>query len=634
MISKKTATEMKTAHTQYSSSLKIKASDLVLVLILTIIIIAVYWKVTTYGFISYDDTSYVTENPNIQKGINFTSIIWAFTTLSNANWHPVTWLSHMLDYDLYGLSPRGHHLTNLCFHVANTLLILLLLYYTTGRYRQSLFVAALFALHPVHIQSVAWIAERKDLICAFFWILTLLLYSISVRRRSTYFYIFSIAAYAMGLMAKPMLVTLPFVMLLWDYWPLARFGTENESNTVSAARSKGDDNSRIPVRIIVEKIPFIMLSIGSSVITYYAQQSAGAVVPMHNWPFLPRIMNSAISYVGYIVKMVWPHTLVIIYPLPHTVPLAKALMAGCLVVGLTFLIFLSALRRYRYLLVGWLWYLGALVPVIGIVQVGQQAMADRYTYMPLIGLFIMISWGSASLTEQYSRRLLLSLTAGFVLSALTICTSIQLSYWKDSITLFSHAAEAVPDNNVAYRILGNNLAKEGRIDEAIQYLTDAARIDPEDWIAQSDLGLALEEKNRTEEAIYHFNRALILNPGFANAHYNFGNILLKTGRYKEAIDHYLESLRIEPGRVDARANLGVAFYREGRFHDAIETFREVLSMYAENSVMNYYLGLAHARQGNLDESIIYFEKALSIKPDFQEARHELEIARAAKRKDL
>jgi tetratricopeptide (TPR) repeat protein len=614
-------------HTRFnncSTFFKIRASDLILLLALTGVIFAVYWKVTSYGFISYDDTSYVTENPDIQKGLSFKTAAWAFTTLSNANWHPLTWLSHMLDYDLYGLSPSGHHLTNLLLHAANTILIVILLYYATGQYRQGLFVAALFALHPLHIQSVAWVAERKDLLCAFFWIITLLLYSVFVRRRSVLFYLLSIVSYAMGLMAKPMLVTLPFVMLLWDYWPLGRFGNSAQSGYGAGLRGY--------LGAVVEKIPFIALSVGSSVITYYAQLISEAVVPVKNWSFISRIMNAAVSYVAYIVKMFWPDNLAIIYPLPHTVPLTLALAAGFLLTGISCLIFFFARRRYPYLLVGWLWYLGTLVPVIGIVQVGQQAMADRYTYMPLLGLFIMIAWGFGSLAENHpGRRLLLSSLAGLVLSALAVCTFIQLSYWKDSITLFSQAVKVVPGNSVACRILGNNLAKEGRTAEGTRYLAEALRIDPQDWIAESDLGLALEGKDRTAEAIYHYTRALTINPRFANAHFNLGNILLKTGKYQEAAGHYLEAIKAEPGRIDARANLGVALYKEGKPREAIEIFREVLPMYAGDAAMNYFLGLAYASVGSIEESIICFEKALSIKPDFPEARHNLEAALAAVR---
>lgn len=561
---------------------------IIILLLLVAVVFLVYSPALNHDFISYDDPAYVTENSHVQAGLTYQGFVWAFTSLENSNWHPVTWLSHMLDCDIYGLTPAGHHLTNIIFHAANTVLLFILFYYTTRKYWNSMFLAVLFALHPLHVQSVAWVAERKDLVSGLFWTLTLLAYSSYARSPGRLKYAAALAAYAVGLMAKPMLVTLPFVMLLWDFWPLDRIHIAGDSDKGVSIRTMR--------RLLVEKIPFLALSLASCIITYHAQMTGGAVSSLKATPLLLRIVNALTSYFSYMAKMLWPNDLAVIYPLPQSLPAMQGVAAAMLLLAMTLLLCRTA-RRHPYLPVGWLWFLGTLVPVIGIVQVGMQSMADRYTYIPLTGLFIMACWGVPDLARvaRVPRRAV-GIAAGLVLMALAVCSRQQLGYWKNSVTLFGHAAEVVDGNYVAYRILGNNLARQGDVAGAMRALTEAVRINPEDEIARTDLGVALAGQNRVAEAAFQFDQALIVNPAYANAHYNLGIILARQKRYAEAIGHYLETLKSEPGHAGARANMAAALFKEGRIDEAIAGYREALRLDPGNATIRYYLELAIAAQ--------------------------------------
>jgi len=368
------------------NNFKIRRQKLIICLFLVAVTLMVYLQSTNHDFVSYDDVSYVTENPNIKAGITLEGILWAFTSGHAANWHPLTWISHMLDCELYGLNPTGHHWTNIQIHVANTILLFLVLSWMTGALWQSSLVAALFAVHPLHVESVVWVAERKDVLCTLFWILSMWAYAGYVRYSTKIHYVSSIILFTFGLMAKPMIVTLPFVFLLLDYWPLKRF------QSGQSGHGKILQQRLVALGLVWEKIPFFILSAASSVATYIVQQSGGAVKHLDAIPFHARIGNAMVSYASYIGKMIWPINLAVFYPFPETIPLWQAAGAGVLLASVTVLVFRAACSK-PYLAVGWLWYIGTLVPVIGLVQVGSQSMADRYTYIPLIGLFIIVVWG-------------------------------------------------------------------------------------------------------------------------------------------------------------------------------------------------------------------------------------------------
>jgi len=605
---------------------RVKLTKPIVGVLLVLVMIAVFSQSTRHGFINYDDPAYVAENHHVKVGLTLDGMRWAFTTFHAANWHPVTWLSHMLDCTLYGLKPAGHHLTNILFHIANTLLLLYLLYHATGKYWQSLFVAALFALHPLHIESVAWIAERKDLISTFFMLVTLIFYGRFVRRSGPLLYVLSIIAYALGLMSKPMLVTLPFVMLLWDFWPLGRLPFKKQRTENGPHVLHTNYPLATPLRLVLEKIPFFILTLASCIVTYAAQNKSGAVAEARFSPLLFRIINALLSYVRYIANMFYPHNLAVIYPLPTTLTIAEGLMAGFALLGMSYLVY-RLTKSHEYLLTGWLWYLGTLVPVIGLVQVGKQAMADRYTYIPLIGLFIMVAWGVPALLQKWRYRCIVLPTAAILfLAILTIGTWIQLSYWRNGVRLFSHATEAVPGNYIAYRILGDALSERGAFAEAERSFKESLRICPDDDRTHTEWGAALAKQKRIDEAIDHFTAALLINPDSADAHYNLGIMLAEKGRITESISHYLEAIRISPDRGDAHMNLGSVYLKEGKLMEALYQYQQASRIDPGNVEINYSLGLTYGMQGNLNESVRYFRAALRNQPDFLEARYNLGIA--------
>ena len=412
-----------------------------------------------FSFVNYDDPQYVTANYDVQAGLTFESIRWSFTATHANNWHPLTWLSHMLDCQIYGMNPGHHHMTNVLFHILNTLLLFFIFKRISESIWKSAFVAALFALHPLHVESIAWVAERKDVLSTFFWMLTLWSYAGYVERPRLDKYLLLILFYILGLMAKPMLVTLPFVLLLLDYWPLKRFhlkSSDNENPEVQRTFYFG---------LILEKIPLFLLSAASGIVTYLVQKSSGAVSSLDAIPFHDRIANALVSYVVYIGKMIWPHNLAVLYPYPRSIALWKIVGAGLLITLITVLV-LRLLRSKPYLAVGWLWYLGTLVPVIGIVQVGSQAMADRYTYVPLIGIFIMITWGISDwVSKRHYRRFGLFMVTAVILSLLMITSRLQVKYWSNSVMLFDHAIDVTGENSTAQLNLGEALAEQGNIEK-------------------------------------------------------------------------------------------------------------------------------------------------------------------------
>lgn len=460
-------------------------SMILLSIALIAITLSVYWQVGDYEFINYDDNDYVYNNLHVAEGITGTNIIWAFISVDAANWHPITWLSHMADVQFYGMNPRGHHLTNVAIHTISTVLLFILLFKLTSSLWQSAFVAALFALHPLHVQSVAWVAERKDVLSAFFWFLTLLLYASYVAKRKPTLYFFSLFSFMLGLMAKPMLITLPVVMLLMDYWPLNR-GYLNEQNL---GRFQLQNRVAPLTALLKEKIPFFVCSLLSAAVTIYAHRAGKAIVNFDLVPLGLRIENAVIAYVTYLTNSLWPHDLAILYPYPSSFPLWQVICSFLIL----FLVSVSAIwagRRHPYLAVGWFWFLLTLVPVIGLVQVGAQPMADRYTYIPLIGLFIMAAWGVPALTKNLRyRQTILALLASAVIIASVVVTWQQLGYWRDSISIFRHALQVTSNNSLAHNNVGAVLYKKGDLDAAIKEYREAIVISPDFFESHFNLGL-------------------------------------------------------------------------------------------------------------------------------------------------
>lgn len=486
--------------------------------------VAVFWQLTSYEFVGLDDSVYIIANPQLKAGLTGQNVLWAFTTDRVGMWIPLTWLSFMLDFELWDLDPGGYHLTNLLFHIANTLLLFLLLTRLTGALWRSAFVAALFAIHPLHVESVAWVTERKDVLSTMFWILSIWAYVSYVERSTHAKYLLALFTFTLGLMAKPVVVTLPCVLLLLDYWPLGRFQVDH-SGVDGNVSSQPDISLSIlrsrSLQLILEKIPFFGLAAAVSAVTFIFTQRLEGLETLEFLPMRFRIANALVSYVTYIGKMILPYDLAVPYPHPYMKLLIwKAAGAGLILVIISSVV-MRATRRRPYLAVGWLWYLVTLVPNIGLVQTGRQAMADRFTYIPLIGLFIMVSWGVPELVKGWrQRRLALGVSVGVLLLGLMVCTWFQTRHWKNTIALFTHAVNVTTDNYVAHYSLGLALGREGKIEESMKHSYEALRIKPDYAEAHNNLGVALAKQGRVKEAVEHFSKALRINPDYDKAREN------------------------------------------------------------------------------------------------------------------
>lgn len=580
---------------------------------LIIITLAIYWPVRSHDFVYLDDYSYVFENFHVQDGITLDSVAWAFTTVHSANWHPLTWLSHILDCQLFGLNPGRHHLTNLFFHISNTLLLFFIFRKMTGRQWESAFIAALFAVHPLHVESVAWISERKDVLSTFFFMLTVWYYIGYAKNQAICRYLLVLLVFSLGLMSKPMLVTLPFVLLLLDFWPLNRFGFQKLSCSDSTQKKE------TVLHLIGEKIPLFVLAVLSSCITFYAQKHGEAVIPLVDVSLKSRIMVALVAYAGYIEKMVYPVKLAVFYPYPKIIPWFALAGAALLLFFLSFLSIIFIKKR-PYFIVGWLWYLGTLVPVIGLIQVGSQSMADRYTYIPLIGLFIIPTWGMPELLAKwrYGKKFL-AVFAVILIALSVIKTYQQVGYWKNNFTLFGHAIEVTSDNALSHNLIGNALIREGRTEEAIRHYEQAVKIIPEYAEAHVNLGCALNKQGRSDEAIDQYIQALKIKPEYAEAEANFGNALSHQDHTDEAIKHYLKALSVKPDYVEAQVNLGAALDKEGRINEAIQHYLKGLAVKPDDKDLHFNLGVALDKAGRIDEAITHYLNAIQIKPDFAEA---------------
>ena len=528
--------------------------------------VAAYAGVWNHGFLSYDDELYVAGNSALGAGLSGEGLRWALTTGLGANWFPLTWLSLLLDYELFGPEPAGYHATNLALHTASTVLLFLVLAGMTRAAGPSAFVAGVFALHPLHVESVAWVSERKDVLSGLFWILTLAAHARYAARPSLGRYAPVFGCLALGLMAKPMLVTLPFVLLLLDDWPLGRL--RDASGRVDRARLRS---------LVVEKLPLFALVAASSVVTVIVQRAGGAVQALDRLPFDQRLANAPVAYLRYLGKSFLPTDLAVIYPHPGaSLPLWQPLAAAAALLGISAAALL-AWRRRPYLAVGWLWFLGTLVPVIGLVQVGNQALADRYTYLPLVGLSIAVAWGARDLLGRALPRTATALGGAATLAVLGLLTSIQVGHWRDTETLFTHAIAVTEDNHLAHTILANELIEQGRVREAVPHLSEAIRIAPDHAPAHVLLGEARLAEGRPAAAEESYRRALELHPD-PRTRIALGSALLFQKRPAAAVEAYRAGLRRMPDSVVGHARLGLALEALGRVAEARASYRRALEL--------------------------------------------------------
>jgi tetratricopeptide (TPR) repeat protein len=544
--------------------------EIIICCFLIIATMLVYGQVGSHSFIDFDDPEYITENVHVKTGVTWENIVWAFTSAHSNNWHPLTWISHMIDVQLFGLDPGKHHLVNVFIHIVNSLLLFLLFRVMTKSIWPSAFVAILFALHPLHVESVAWASERKDVLSTFFWIVTIAAYVRYTVKPDIGRYLPVFIFLAFGLMAKQMLVTLPFVLLLLDVWPLRRisFGSAKTATTTrkDAKRKQIAKNSLSKTQesfsltsltnLVMEKIPLLILSITAGIIVFLVQSKSGTVKSLEYISLPIRLENAIVSYLHYLWQMLWPVHLSIFYPHPESLFALWKIGSAVLL-----LLIISALVIYHcpkkpYLFVGWFWYLGTLVPVIGLVQVGVQAMADRYTYIPLIGIFIMIAWGVSDLTGRlrYRREIIITLSA-FIIALLAVQSERQSGYWKTNIDLYRHALEVTDNNYWAYNNLGAAIGLRGDIDGAINYFSRSSAIHPQYLSAQKNMAIALYQKGDYKEALRYLEPVVKKNPQDIAIHYLMAMSLEKTGDADKAAEHFREVLRLQPADIDSQQGL-------------------------------------------------------------------------------
>jgi tetratricopeptide (TPR) repeat protein len=569
----------------------------------------VFGQTVRLGFVNYDDNAYVYENAQVARGLSVQGIVWAFTHSHAMNWHPLTWISLMADCQLYGLNAGGHHITNVILHAATAVLLFLVLRRMTGRFWPSALVAAIFAVHPLRVESVAWVTERKDVLSGLFFMLTLAAYVHYVRKPfSLGRYLPVVALFALGLMAKPMLVTLPFVLLLLDYWPLRRM-------------------TPLCRRVITEKLPLLLLTAISCVVTVWAQ--GGAVVSIESLPVWRRISNALVSYVAYIGQLLCPLGLAAFYPHPGaTLPLWKVIAAAVVLVCI-FAAVLAHWRRRPYLVVGWLWYLGMLAPVIGLAQTGPQAMADRYTYVAQIGLYVALIWGAAQVVASWPyRRWVGCVASALVLAVLMGCAWRQTCFWRDSETLWTHTLACTSRNNVAHCDLGSALLDLGRVEEALTQYRKALEIRPDDAMAHHNLGAALSRLGRFDEATAHYRKALEIQPDSVEVHCDLGTALVRLGRFDEALTHYRQALEIRPSYAMGHNNLGNFWASRGRLDEALAQYRQALEIDADCVMARCNLANLLAGAGRLDEAVAQYRQILESQPDYAAAHTGLGAALA------
>lgn len=584
-------------------------------LMLVMLTAAAYAPVYHYGFVNFDDPFTVTENSLVQKGLTWEGVRWAFTTNYFGYWRPLIWLSHMVDCQLFGMNAGAHHLVNLGLHIINALLVFWVFRAMTGAVWRSGFVAALFALHPLHVESVAWITERKDVLSTLFWLLAMWAYVWYTRRQGRWRYAAVMGCFALGLMAKPMVMTLPCVLLLMDVWPLRRLQIV-------------PFNFPLMLKRVAEKLPLFALVLAAGVVTFVLLRSGTEVssTALAGPCWTMRYGTALVSYVRYISMTLWPADLAAFYPYPAELSPWSVLWAALLLAGVTFWV-IREIRAWPYLAVGWLWYLGTLVPAIGLLQVGDQAMADRFTYIPLIGLFVMAAWGFAGCLE-WARRgyVVLAIAATVLIVASGLVTRIQVRVWQDSVTLFQHALAIGWESELAHYNLARALTKLGRNAEAVTHYRAALRLNPDNALTHNNLGVELMELGQTAEAVTHYREALRLNPNNMLAQYNLGLVLATQGETGEAMTQYRKVLSSNPSNFEANFRLGIALARTGNLQEAITHFRRTVEIKPESFDAQFNLATTLAQTGKLPESIEHYEQAVKINPDGVWAHFNLAMA--------
>lgn len=587
---------------------------------LVLAVLGVYWQVGKFDFVNFDDPLYVTNNPIVQKGLTLKNILWAFTdaTFISNYWAPLTWLSFLIDYEFYGLHGGGYHLTNVYLHIANTVLLFFLLNRMTLRFWQSAFIAALFALHPLHVESVAWITERKDVLSTFFLFLTLYGYSWYVERPGLRRYFSVFVLFLLGLMAKPMLVTLPFLLLLLDFWPLGRF------NSGSQELTKRPFFARHPFPLLWEKLPFLLLALIVSAAAYMTQDKAGTVLPLNEYPISVRAANGLVTYVAYLYKMVWPTGLAPYYPHPGALPIWQS--AGAFVILLAFtLLFLRKASRYPYLIVGWFWYLGILVPVIGLVVIGDYVMADRYTYVSLIGIFIIAALGISDLLQDWKHQApVLTVLALLTISACIVTSWSQVRIWQNSITLFQHTLKINANNPLAHNNLCSALIVSGDYsDESLAHCYEALRLKPDSFNTYITLGDGLIRSGRTADALDNYVAILNNFPYDEHIYQYLLSLFAVQKRRLSGADDSRRSPEEKSRFKAAHENLGVYFAARKQHDRAVLHFEEALSMDFQDERIQNSLGWELLQKGDLIRAIVHFQEALNINPEYLEAQENL-----------
>jgi protein O-mannosyl-transferase len=581
-----------------------------IVIFLIITSCVAFSRIAGNDFINLDDAIYIFENHHIQSGISSESIKWAFKAFVDGNWHPLTFISHMLDWSLFGATASGHHLISLLLHIGAVIFLFLFLNKTTKNIWPSAFAAFFFALHPLRVESVAWATERKDVLSMFFGMATIYAYAFYAENSKIFQYLLSLILFALALMSKSMMVTLPFALMLLDYWPLGRWQR--------AMAEKGRNRFKMAGKLIWEKVPFICLTIAVSIIAFWTQNKDGLVIPLDILPFLTRVANAVVSYVAYLGKTLWPVNLAVFYPYDVSLLLWKALISGIILIVITMAV-LYYIKKLPFLFVGWFWFLGTLVPVIGLVQLCTLAMADRYTYLPSIGIAMMLSWGIPLLFKCEDNRKKILFPAGIaILTILAVLTWKQCAYWKNSIELWNHTLQVTKNNYLAHNCLGLALFAEGKTEEAIDHYNKTISIDPNYTKVYFDRGGAYAKLGQYQSAIKDYNKVIRLKPSDAIAYSNRGKAYDELGQYKRAIEDFNKAITLKPDYSDAYNNRGFAYGILGQIQRAFEDFNKAILL-KPNAEAYYNRGVAYVKLGRFQQALDDFNKAILLKPDYADA---------------
>jgi protein O-mannosyl-transferase len=586
-------------------------------LFFSVVILASYWQVKNFAFVNFDDNLYVQDNQYVQEGLTLQNIKWAFTDATRVTnfWAPLTWLSIIMDYELYGMNAGGYHVTNLLFHIANSLLLFFLFFKMTGTIWQSFFVAIMFALHPLHVESVAWVTERKDVLSTLFWFLTMWAYISYTESPNAVSYIASLCFFILGLMSKPMLVTLPFVMLLLDFWPLKRIQFQLSDKIFFSYKL---------FQLLREKSLFFILVVIFSAAAFFTQEQGKVLPSISQISLLLRAENVIVSYASYLWQMVWPFNLAVAYPYPHYQLFLQVMISLFLIGSISiFSVYLGG--KKPYLIVGWLWYIGTLIPVIGIVVIANQAMADRYTYVPLIGIFVMIAWGIPDLLKNMANKNNVIITIVLChLILITVLTINQIHYWKDSKTLFHHTLKVTSNNAIAHNNYGSALRGSNNLDGALLHFLEAQQIDPKMALTYNNIGMIMADRGDMDKAIQNYSMAVRLDSNFSAAYNNWGIMLFEQNKLQEAAELFQEALRVNPDHADYQKNYNTVLKKQKMIDSAIRQIEKNIKYEPANPILYYQLGSMYLKKGESKAAISNFKQALLIKPDFHQAKKTLE----------